>query len=145
MHTYEQQFSAEQHAFEQFQQISEETQAALKGIFKDRSPSGFLACGLQEKNILSFWDYCKTRLIENPDDEAERLAALFAFFFQRYLLAYPNAQIQTVTVGERFDPLRHIRTPSSPVSGTVSRVVLAGWINRKTDKIVKLSLVELSA
>ncbi|MDQ7015222.1 MAG: hypothetical protein Q9N68_02480, partial [Gammaproteobacteria bacterium] len=112
-------FEAEQRAFNCFQHLSDSSHSALKGIFKDTTPSGFLACGLQEKNILSFWDYCKTRLIENPDQEAEQLTELFNFFFQRYRLAYPNVQIQTVPLGERFNPIAHIRTPSSPVSGTV--------------------------
>ncbi|MDQ7016618.1 MAG: hypothetical protein Q9N68_09620, partial [Gammaproteobacteria bacterium] len=141
--TYEDQFGAEQHAFNRFQQLSDSSHTGLKGIFKDHSPSGFLACGLQEKNILSFWDYCKNRLIENPDQEAEQLTELFNFFFQRYLLAYPNTQIQNVPLGERFDPIAHIRTPRSPVSGNVSRVVLAGWINCKTKKIIKSTLVEI--
>jgi len=137
--------AAEIEAFEQFKRLKANTQSALSGIFKHPSTSTFIACGVQEKNVHSLWDYTKNRLIEQPDDETKILVELFLFFFSRYALAYPNYQLQDVTLGERFDPEQHIRSSQSLASGAISKVMLSGWINKKTQKIIKTSLVEINA
>jgi len=138
-------FSADISSLQKFNQLGETTQTALQGIFKESSINGFIACGLQEKNLHSLWDYTKNRLMEQPDDETDILVTLFLFFFSRYRLAYPQFQLQEVTEGERFDPEQHIRSSQSLPSGAISKVILSGWINNKTQKIIKTSLVEINA
>jgi len=138
-------FSADISSLQKFNQLGETTQTALQGIFKESSINGFIACGLQEKNLHSLWDYTKNRLMEQPDDETDILVTLFLFFFSRYRLAYPQFQLQEVTEGERFDPEQHIRSSQSLASGAISKVILSGWINNKTQKIIKTSLVEINS
>ncbi|OOF08146.1 hypothetical protein BZG82_15240, partial [Salinivibrio sp. PR5] len=39
-----------------YHELSEKTQGSLRGIFKDTSTQGLVACGIQEKNISNLWD-----------------------------------------------------------------------------------------
>jgi len=141
---YESEFSDDIQAVQSFSQLAENTRTALQGIFKSSSMKGFIACGVQEKNLHSLWDYTKNRLMERADAETAILVELFLFFFSRYCLAYPNYQLQEVPQGELFDPEQHIRSSQSRASGAISRVILSGWINSKNQKIIKTSVVEIN-
>jgi len=141
---YESEFSDDIQAVQSFSQLAENTRTALQGIFKSSSMKGFIACGVQEKNLHSLWDYTKNRLMERADAETAILVELFLFFFSRYRLAYPNYQLQEVPPGELFDPEQHIRSSQSRASGVISRVILSGWINSKNQKIIKTSVVEIN-
>jgi len=138
-------FAAEINAFAQFKTLKANTQSALAGIFKEPSAVGFIACGVQEKNLLSLWDYTKNRLMEQADAETAILVELFYFLFSRYRLAYPNYRLQEVTLGEAFDPEQHIRSSQSRASGAISKVLLSGWVNNKNQKIIKTSVVEINS
>jgi len=51
--------------------------------------------------------------------------------------------VQKVVLGDEFDTEEHIKTNASSVSGKVDEVVFTGWVNSKTKKIVKKSIVRV--
>jgi len=138
---YRDNFEKELTTYALYEGLSSATKASLKGIFKDDSLKGFLACGVQEKNISSFWDYVKDELREEKNSDIKSLKMIFQFFFEGYNRAYPMYEVQKVALGDAFDTEEHIKTNSSSVSGKVDEVVFVGWINAKTKKIVKKSIV----
>jgi hypothetical protein len=140
---YRDNFEKELTIYALYEGLSSSTKASLKGIFKDDSLKGFLACGLQEKNIVSFWDYIKDELREEKNIDIKSLKTIFYFFFEGYNRAYPMYEVQKVVLGDEFDTEEHIKTNASSVSGKVDEVVFTGWVNSKTKKIVKKSIVRV--
>jgi len=140
---YRDNFEKELSTYTLYKELSSSTKASLKGIFKDDSLKGFLACGVQEKNISSLWDYVKDELREEENSDIKSLKAIFYFFFEGYNRAYPMYEVQKVALGDVFDTEEHIKTNASSVSGKVDEVVFTGWVNSKTKKIVKKSIVRV--
>ena len=139
---YESLFKDEIAAYQWFDTLSSHTKKALSGIFKDDSIKGFIACGIQERNINNLWEYIKNEVIEDKNKDISNLKLIFEFLFSRYVLAYPMYELQQVDIGDVFDPQQHIKHSSSKnVSGDIQDILLSGWINKKTDKLVKQSVV----
>lgn len=140
---YKNAFQQELEAYEMYKSLDNETKRALEGIFKNDSLQGFLACGVQEKNIEALWEYIKNEIIEEKKGDIQKLETIFDLFFERFTLAFPFYQRQEVTIGESFDPQKHINLSSLTPSGEIKQVVFRGWFNTKTGKIIKKSIVKL--
>jgi len=140
---YKKQFDVELNMFQLYNNLSEETKISLKGIFKDDSFEGFIACGLQEKNIYSLWDYIKSELIENSNEDNENLVKIFNFFFVKYEMAYPIYKVQNIKKDEDFNTDLHIKDSQSSASGKIKKVLLKGWINTKMNNVVRKSVVNI--
>ena len=139
---YHQLFKQDIAAYQLFEGLSTQTHQSIDGIFSDRSITGFIACGIQERNITSLWDYIKNEIMENNHSDIPALKEIFSFLFSRYALAYPIYTLQPVELDEAFDAQKHIKhSHSSNVSGNIQDVVFKGWINTKTNKVMKQSLV----
>ncbi|WP_217542981.1 hypothetical protein [Vibrio metschnikovii] len=128
--------------FNLYQELSEQTRTSLNGIFKDCSIQGIVACGIQEKNISNFWDYAKSEVINGTNPDLGKINRLFELLFKRFNLAYPMFALQAVKVGDNFDTQLHIKHNSSvKMSGAISSIRLIGYVNTKTEKVIKPSLV----
>lgn len=141
---YRENFEDELKAYELFTSLTPNTRDSLTGIFKDSSLQGFLSCGVQDKNISSFWEYIKTELQEDKNSDRGKLVQIYDFLFQRYIRAFPMYELQKVHKGDEFEALAHINhSSSSAVSGTITEVLLQGYINTKTSKVIKQSVVKV--
>ncbi|EKO3578281.1 hypothetical protein P0F20_002406 [Vibrio metschnikovii] len=125
-----------------YQDLSEQTRTSLSGIFKDTSVQGLVACGIQEKNISNLWDYAKNEVVNGINPDIEKISALFELLFNRFILAYPMFALQAVKQGDNFDTHLHIKhNTSSNSSGSITKVLLTGYVNTKTEKVIKPSVV----
>ena len=141
---YRDNFEDELKAYELFTSLSSDTKESLNGIFKDASLKGFLSCGVQDKNISSFWEYIKTELQEEKNSDIGNLIQIYDFLFQKYMRAFPMYELQKVHKGDEFEALSHINHSSSKVpSGTITEVLLKGYVNSKTSKVMKQSVVRV--
>lgn len=141
---YRDNFEEELTAYELFSSLSTDTKVSLSGIFKDSTLKGFLSCGVQDKNISSFWEYIKTELQEDKNSDIKNLIQIYDFLFQKYMRAFPMYEVQKTLTGDEFEALSHINHSSSKaVSGTITKVLLKGYINTKTSKIMKKSVVRV--
>lgn len=141
---YRKNFQEDLEVFDLYQELSEDTKSSLKGIFKNTTLKGLIACGVQEKNITSLWDYIKDEIIEERYKDIDNLKRIFDLLFLRYNLAQPLYERQTVSEGEVFDTALHIRHSSSEkVSGEINSIELKGWVNSKNSKIIKKSIVKM--
>jgi len=143
LQNYKRNFDELQTVYTLFTSLSPQTLRSIHGIFKDDSLQGFLAAGVQERNIDSLWDYIKNQIIEDNNKDTPKLIEMFDVLFGLYAKAYPHMEIQEINTGESFDPNKHIRTSGSQVSGVITSVVLHGWINSKTKKIINQSVVKV--
>ncbi len=141
---YRKNFEEELRIYELFSSLSTKTKESLNGIFKDSSLEGFLSCGVQDKNISSFWEYIKVELQEDKNSDIEKLVQIYNFLFQRYIKAFPIYALQEVNAGDEFEALSHVNhSSSSAVSGTITKVLLRGYVNTKTSKVIKQSVVKV--
>lgn len=141
---YREAFEKDLKAYSIYTELSDNTKDSLKGIFRDNSLEGFIACGIQEKNISSLWDYIKDEIREEKNSDIKNLKEMFYFLFEKYRLAFPIFELQEVFIGDNFVDDNHIRHSSSKeVNGAISEVVFRGWVNNKTNKTVKKSVVKM--
>jgi len=116
---------------------------SLSSIFKGETVEEFIFCGVQYDNVESLWDYIKNEAINGHD--IKPLQPIFDCFFKAYNTNYepPLYQIATTDCGETFDTSRHIRGADSRVSGEIKEVVLQGYENTRTGKLIKHSVVRM--
>lgn len=141
---YRNNFSDDLQVFELYGRLSEQTRHSLSGIFKDTSVQGLIACGIQEKNISNLWDYAKNETVNGKNDDISNVIFLFNLLFERFVLAYPMFSLQDVNPGDSFDTQSHIKHSSSiNTSGSINQIMLCGYVNCKTGKVIKPSVVTL--
>ncbi|WP_318471037.1 hypothetical protein [Photobacterium leiognathi] len=141
---YRDNFRDDLQALELYDRLSEQTRHSLSGIFKDTSVQGLIACGIQEKNISNLWDYAKSETVNGNNDDIANVILLFNLLFKRFILAYPMFSLQDAKPGDLFDTQFHIKHSSSVnTSGFISQVMLYGYVNSKTGRVIKPSVVKL--
>lgn len=141
---YRSNFRDDLEVLELYERLSEQTHFSLSGIFKDTSVQGLMACGIQEKNISNLWDYVKSEIVNGNNADIASVISLFNLLFKRFTLAYSMFSLQNVNSGDSFDTQCHIKHSSSTnISGPISQIMLYGYVNSKTGKVIKQSVVKL--
>lgn len=127
-----------------YKDLSEATKSSLSGIFKSTTPSGLIACGIQDKNIGNLWEYAKNEVVNGKNPDVTKINEIFEILFARFTLAFPMYEIQQVKLGDDFDTQSHIKhNTSRNASGVIEAVLLRGYLNTKTGKVLKPSIVVL--
>ena len=140
---YRENFEDDIRIYKVYSELTEETKNSLKNIFKNTSMKGIIACGIKEKNIINLWDYAMREVVNNKPDSAA-IVSLFESLFAQFILAFPMYKLQNIQQGEEFDTQSHIRhNNSSRVTGSIDAILLQGYINTKTDKVIKQAVVVL--
>ena len=139
---YRESFEEDLRIKELYEGLSSQTKLSTEGIFKDTSIKGLIACGIQEKNISNLWDYVKSEVVNGNNPDQNSIIRLFELLFNRFKLAYPMFELQPVQVGDKFDTQAHIKhNMSVNMSGNIQNILLYGYFNTKTGKIIKQSIV----
>ena len=141
---YREQFSEDVEIQEIYNDLSDVSKGSLGGVFKSTTASGLVACGIQEKNIGNLWEYAKTEVVKDQNPDIQKIIHLFDILFSRFTLAFPIYEVQKDASGDEFDTQLHIKHNSSQnMSGTIELVLLRGYLNTKTDKVIKQSIVRI--
>jgi len=130
-------------AYEKFESLGDDSKDALQGIFKTSGLVGFVAAGVQQRNVETFYDYLKNELIEGDNPDIPALRTIFETFMTYYLMAYPKYEKLTPKKGEPFDANAHIKIGDA-VSGNIQELLVAGWQDSKIKKVKKQPIVKLS-
>ena len=132
-------------AYEDFKNLSVSTKKSLENILKEDSLASFIASGVQSRNIENLWDYINNELREGQNPEIKKLTEIFYFLFANFTKANGDIyELQSVSLGDEFDPQLHLRHNSSQgVSGKINEVVLKGMVNSKTKEIKRKSVVKI--
>lgn len=132
-------------AYEDFKNLSASTKKSLENILKEDSLASFIASGVQSRNIENLWDYINNELREGQNPEIKGLTEIFYFLFANFTKANGDIyELQSVSLGDEFDPQLHLRHNSSQgVSGKINEVVLKGMVNSKTKEIKRKSVVKI--
>lgn len=132
-------------AYEQYEKLSEVCKHALQGMFKNADPALFIAIGIQPDNICALWEYTKMQIMERNYTDIDKLSSLIFYFIEilNQTKSEPVYKIQPVSSGTFFDVESHIRTSTSKAAGKINKIYLYGYLNAKTNAIVKKSVIEI--
>ena len=132
-------------SYDTYLSLSSEVRESLKGIFRGGTIEEFFSCGVQYENIESLWDFIKIGVLEEKETDSKSLIFIFIFFFKAFnkIFASPLYVMEETNQGQLFDYDLHIRTGSSKVMGQISYVLLPGYRNAKTNKLIKKSVVKV--
>ena len=132
-------------AYEDFKNLSASTKKSLENILKEDSLASFIASGVQSRNIENLWDYINNELREGQNPEIKELTDIFYFLFANFTKANGDIyELQSVSLGDEFDPQLHLRHNSSQgVSGKINEVLLKGMVNAKTKEIKRKSVIKI--
>ena len=116
--------------------LDNSTKQALKNIFVSGDGDAILVKGVAK--ILSIWDYLEYLAIENKSQEFKNLKKLYDELFKTYQ-KISNISIQQVN--SKYDDEFYTKTPSSPTTGTITKVILDGLV--KDGQIIKKAVVKV--
>jgi len=132
--------------YEKYCELNNSVKKPLQGVFKDKTAETFICSGVQWENLEAFWDFLQTQVcLPDPQGGTKVLVDIFKYFFSLYCSIQGRSiyKIQSVLAGAIFDEDKHSRASKSSVRGKISEVLLPGYINVRTGKIIKKSIVRI--
>ena len=128
--------------------LSSHHHSALQGIFgKSEAPEVFLCGALQDKNLVSLYEYISQALNNKQlsEQEISILTEVFDFSFNvvNKSCRDPLYRRLEVKVGIYFDEKSMRKTSSSVQLGKVKNILLQGFAHAVSNRIVCKSLIEL--
>ena len=125
--------------------LSENSINSLNAIFKGDTIEEFIFCGVQLDTIEALWEFSKREILEGRMEEVKALYSIFTYFLNAYNKVHetPIYAIHKVSIGEKFDEDKHIRSLGGKVSGNITEVIFKGYTNIRNGKIVKKSIVRV--
>ncbi|WP_432205055.1 coiled-coil domain-containing protein [Cetobacterium somerae] len=138
---YREQFENQIKAYSLYKDLSPRAIKSLENIFKGDSIDTFMACGIQKDNINSLWYYIKNEIIEEREEDIEKLKFIFEYLFNLYIIPNDYCIWQDIKIGDKFDTFIHIAHSKGRASGEVKEIILRGYLNKNTKKIINKSVV----
>lgn len=136
-------FSEVHQYYTKYMSLDQSIHLALENVIKRDNAISFLCSGTQWDNLEPLWEFISYKLDTYSEEELETLIEVFHYFFEQYNQITKRYVLLEVHVGETFDEDFHTRASNSQVVGQISRVLLQGFKNIKTDKIIKKSIVRV--
>jgi len=126
--------------FERYSKLSDSVKAPLRGVFKGDTAEMFICAGVQWENIEAIWAFLQTQVgMSTVQSSTPMLVEMFKYFFNLYnsMQDRPVYQMQEVYLDETFDEDKHSRSNNSSVRGKICEILLPGYVNVRTGKIIK--------
>ncbi len=140
---YADKYNALEYHYNSYMALDEKIRKNLELVIKTDSIETFLCSGTQWDNLNSIWEYISHKLDSYSQEELKCLMDLFNYFFESYNQVNDLYTLLTVQEGDVLDEELHSRGSKSLVAGNISEVLLKGYKNKRTDKIIKKSIVRV--
>lgn len=124
--------------------LGESVHRELENVIKVDCAENFLCSGTQWDNLEPLWDFISYKLDEYNDEKINKLIGIFEYLFERYNSVTKIYSLLETQEGEELDEDLHTRASNSLVTGTISKVLLRGYKNIRTDRVIKKSMVRVS-
>lgn len=129
--------------YEEFKNLKGEIHIELGNVIKIENSEIFLCSGVQWDNIEALWSFISYKLNEYDENEIKILIDTFKYFFERYNEIHRLYALLDVNIKDELDEDLHTRASNSCVSGKISEILLRGYKNIRTKKIVQKSIVRV--
>lgn len=126
-----------------YKNLKNEIHKELTNVVKMENSEIFLCSGVQWDNIEALWSFISYKLNEYDENEIGILTDIFRYFFERYNEIHRLYALLEVNTNEEFDEDLHTRASNSCVAGRISEVLLKGYKNIRTNKIIQKSIVRV--
>lgn len=130
--------------YKHYMTLSTETRQNLNSVIQTQDAVHFLISGTQEDNIEALWDWLSYQLDTLSQEEQFILIETFYYFFTQYNQVTQHYELLNTKTGETFDEDKHTRDSQSKVSGSISQVLLEGYRNKRTQKMMKKAIVRVA-
>lgn len=140
---YENTYKSLNSCYEAFKNLKCEIQRELVNVIKIENSEIFLCSGVQWDNIEALWSFISYKLNEYDENEIEVLTNTFNYFFERYNEIHRLYTLVDVNINDEFDEDLHTRASNSCVTGKISKLLLKGYRNIRTNKIAQKSIVRV--
>lgn len=127
--------------YETFKKLRNDIHSELSKVINIENSEMFLCSGVQWDNIEALWSFISYKLNEYDENEIKVLIDTFNYFFERYNQIHGLYSLLDVNINDEFDEDLHTRASNSRVTGKISKVLLNGYKNIRTNKIVQKSIV----
>lgn len=136
-------FEEAEAVYQYYLQLSSLTHDSLRRNLRGNSLEEFIYSGVQYENIESLWEYMRRSIMEEDLKDIPNLQVIFNYFFKSYNKINPLFHFQIIALRQEFDGDQHMRSKDSKVMGPISEILLPGYINTKTSKVIKKSIVKI--
>jgi hypothetical protein len=140
---YENTYKSLNSCYETFKSLKSEIHSELANVIKTENSEIFLCAGVQWDNIEALWSFISYKLSEYDENEIKILTDTFNYFFEKYNEIHRLYTLLVVNINDEFDEDLHTRASNSCVTGKISKVLLKGYKNIRTNKIVQKSIVRV--
>lgn len=126
-----------------YENLSDDIKSELSDVFKGNDVETFVFCGAQYDNIEMLWDFIKDRIIQGETKEVESLEKIFDYFFKKYNTIYDEPLYEFIDDEEEYDSKLHTKIKDSKTNKKIKSVLLRGYKNTSTSKVIKKTLVKI--
>ncbi|NME81600.1 hypothetical protein [Clostridium sp. SM-530-WT-3G] len=129
--------------YNNFLSLRDEIKDNLSNVIKADNSELFLCSGVQWDNLEALWQFISYKLNEYNEDELNMLISTFNYLFEKYNQVQNLYELMNVNIGDEFDEDLHTRGAESRVAGNITKVMLNGYKNIRTNKIIQKSIVRI--
>lgn len=129
--------------YNNFLSLRDEIKDNLSNVIKADNSELFLCYGVQWDNLEALWQFISYKLNEYNEDELNMLISTFNYLFEKYNQVQNLYELMNVNIGDEFDEDLHTRGAESRVAGNITKVMLNGYKNIRTNKIIQKSIVRI--
>lgn len=129
-------------AYMAFCKLTPETRKSLSNVFEKEDFYSFISSGMQWDNIQGMYHYLKNKIIENDNIDQDRIYIMLVFFFNACNNRFdkPMYSIISPKSNEKFNSDIHI-IRGNETDGVINELLLFGYVNNRTNKIVERAMV----
>lgn len=130
--------------YETYHGLSLKTRTALSSVINTKTPIVFIASCSDPDHLKSVWDYTKTLLWDdNSENEIDLLKKTITYMMEiiNSVGAVPLYEPIVSEPGRKYKDESHCKGPGSKSAGTIQQVLLEGYRQINTGKVICKSVV----
>lgn len=124
-----------------YRSLSDSSKMSLKNVINPQDENTFLLSGANKDNLDTLFEYIKNEIINDKLQDITKLKTLYSYFFEEFNKSTPKYEWQNIQLGTRFNTDEQIKVGNA--SGSIEQVLLQGYVDAKTQKIIKKSVVKV--
>lgn len=125
-----------------YQTLSDSSKMSLKNVLNPQDENTFLLSGANKDHLDTLFEYIKNEIINDKLQDITKLKTLYSYFFEEFNKSTPKYEWQKIQLGARFNTDEQIKVGNA--SGSIEQVLLQGYVDAKTKKIIKKSVVKVN-
>lgn len=129
--------------YEDYKSLSEDVKKGLENSICTKDVYTFIVSASQWDSIDALWRYLDYSIETLSQEEVGTLLNTFDWLFDEYNQRRADYVRLSVEVGDYFDSDYHVKASNSKSSGAITQVLLLGYKDNNTGKVIRKSIVRV--